>query len=357
MSRRLRILDGDSSDDDRVTIDVVKRRKRGKEKDPSICHELMMDVWIRRAMLVGLHVDALRRLISFGVPPVLFGVMAYIARSRHFNGEDLDYVEFFSGKGMLSQGLADEGWRGIAIDLINEPYLQNLMTPEGLLSAISLIMRLLTALGFNHSGTVCSSWVCRVGKSQTGLSKDTPLGWREQPCVEHANVMVARASLLQLLCVAKLVTLLVEQPSSSIMDHHPRFRQVTRLARWKEVRFSMLSYGAATLKPSKCWGTGPWLPQLAELGRTWVPPEDRKALATSNANGSITGNKDLKDSQTYPRAFGQSIGLCYSHWRRAPNHVIQELATDEQPMDMWEDAELESLASLCGVPTNRYPWE
>ena len=117
MSRRLRILDGDRSDDDRVAIDVVKHRKRGKEKDPSICHELMMDVWVRRAMLVGLHVDALRRLISFCVPPVLFGVMAYIARSRHFNGEDLDCVELFSGKGMLSQGLADEGWRGIAIDL------------------------------------------------------------------------------------------------------------------------------------------------------------------------------------------------------------------------------------------------
>ena len=75
-------------------------------------------------------------------------------------------------------------------------------------------------------------------------------------------------------------------------------------------------------------------------------------------HGSVTSNKDLKDSQTYPRAFGQAIGLCYSQWRRAPNHVIQELAsTVEQAMDMWEDAELESLASLCGVPTDRYPWE
>ena len=159
-------------------------------------------------MLVGLHVDSLRRLLSFGVPPVLLGVMAYIAGSRHLNGEDLDYVEFFSGKGMLSQGLADEGWKGVAIDLIHDTTLQNLMTAEGLLSAFSLIMRLYTALGFNHSGTVCSSWVW-VGRSQTGRTNDNPLGWREQLCVEHANVMVAGASFLQLLGAAKLVTLLV----------------------------------------------------------------------------------------------------------------------------------------------------
>ena len=213
---------------------------------------------------------------------------------------------------MLSQGLADEGWKGVAVDLIHDTTLQNLITDESLLSAISLIMRLYTALGFNHSGTVCSSWVW-VGRSQTGRTKDTPLGWREQPCVEHANVMVARASLLQLLCVAKLVTLLVEQPSESIMDHHPRFRQVTRIALWGAVRFHMLSYGAETLKPSKCWGTGPWLPQLAKPGHTWMPGEDRNTLANNNQDGSVTGNKGVKDSQTYPWAFGQFIGLCYSN--------------------------------------------
>ena len=88
-----------------------------------------------------------------------------------------------------------------------------------------------------------------------------------------------------------------------------------------------------------------------------MPAENGKTLADNNQDGGVTGNKHLKGSQTYPRAFGQSIGLCYSHWRRAPNHVIQELAsTVEQAMDMWEDAELESL-TLCGVPMDRYPWE
>ena len=153
-------------------------------------------------MLVGLHVDALRRLLSFGVPPVLFGVMAYIVRSRSFNGEDLDYVEFFSGMGMLSQGLAGEGWKGISIDLVNDPYVQNMMTAKGLLSAIMLIMRLFTGRGFTHKGTVCSSWVW-MGRSQTGRTREAPLGWRDAPCVEHANVMASRASLLQLLCVSR----------------------------------------------------------------------------------------------------------------------------------------------------------
>ena len=114
---------------------------------------------------------------------------------------------------------------------------------------------------------------------------------------------------------------------------------------------------AETSTPSTCLGTGPQLPQLAELGHTWVPPEARNALAKKHPDGFVSGTKELKESQKYPRAFRQSIGLLYSRWRSAPNHVTQELATDEQPMDMWEDAELEGLASLCGVPMNRYPWE
>ena len=94
---------------------------------------------------------------------------------------------------------------------------------------------------------------------------------------------------------------------------------------------------------------------IAGLGRETLP-EEKKTLAKTNDDGSVTGTKDLKESQTYPEGFGKAIALCYTHWRRAPFHSITELDSHEPPLDMWEDAELEKLAKLCGVPHDRYPW-
>ena len=47
------------------------------------------------------------------------------------------------------------------------------------------------------------------------------------PCVEHANVMVSRTAILMRMASAKMVMSMLEQPGTSLMEHHPRLKSAS----------------------------------------------------------------------------------------------------------------------------------
>lgn len=64
------------------------------------------------------------------------------------------------------------------------------------------------------------------------------------------NILTARALILMLLCAAKGVWFVLEQPSSSIMERLPLFQKFLALKPMFKMSINMADYGGPTLKPT-----------------------------------------------------------------------------------------------------------
>lgn len=89
-------------------------------------------------------------------------------------------------------------------------------------------------------------------RGTSGRSKGKPLGRSFLPSVHAANVMVARVVILLMLCEAKKVWWCVEQPTNSLLEHHPAFQKLLHLrsVRVRRLSTAMGWFGAPTRKPS-----------------------------------------------------------------------------------------------------------
>lgn len=76
------------------------------------------------------------------------------------------------------------------------------------------------------------------------------MGDKTRPSVRLGNVLTARTLLLMLLCAAKGIWFVIEQPHSSLMEHHVLFQKFLRLVSLRKMKIMMADYGAKTLKPT-----------------------------------------------------------------------------------------------------------
>lgn len=60
--------------------------------------------------------------------------------------------------------------------------------------------------------------------------------------------MACRALIICLLCAAKGVWFILEQPHSSVMEYHPVFQSLAKLLRIHRFTMKMLDYGAPSVK-------------------------------------------------------------------------------------------------------------
>ena len=89
-------------------------------------------------------------------------------------------------------------------------------------------------------------------RSSTGRSQGKPLGDESFESVRQANIMVGRVLILMLLCQARQIWWVVEQPVNSLLEHHPLFQQMLHMRSFAVTRFTthMLYFGGRTLKPT-----------------------------------------------------------------------------------------------------------
>lgn len=74
---------------------------------------------------------------------------------------------------------------------------------------------------------VCASWVF-MSRGTTKRCQTYPLGDESVQCVRAGNLMVARVALMIRLLHSKGVVWVLEQPSSSLLMHHPRMQALLR---------------------------------------------------------------------------------------------------------------------------------
>ena len=205
----------------------------------------------------GLSSFTLLTLEQFCVPRIFYFVMAIMHRLDPFWASDPDLVgvEYYSGKGRLTQAFQVLGLRFLPYDINLDSVGNDMITAAGFVVALSLAHRIQIG-GLLWQGTVCSSWIwlARATTSRTWL---LPRGDENVEAVWKGNIMAARSALLMAWSYSRNVNFVVEQPHSSLLWRHPAMRWVATVASetnktWHSVSMFMSRFGAKT--PNRqCW--------------------------------------------------------------------------------------------------------
>jgi len=108
-------------------------------------------------------------------------------------------------------------------DIASDMIYQDICTVRGFLCALGMLLRL-SCRGFLWLGIPCKTWIW-VARRVFMRCPSFPVGDPGNEEVELANLLVSRCVILILLATARGIAWCVEQPLSSVLRHHPRFRQ------------------------------------------------------------------------------------------------------------------------------------
>ena len=359
-------------------MDQKRRRLKGKQPIPAdddddddlqVLNVTLCAMFLMRAYSYGLHPKELKSMLSMGVPIALFNILWVLQNKSASDGYSLDFIEFFSGCGQIRDALLRRGQFCTGFDITDDETFENFISAAGLLCAIEL-MRLLRRYGGCHWATVCSSWVW-ICRSTTKRSMAFPLGI-EPRCraVEAGKIMVSNMAVLLLWALAKKVSWVVEQPGTSLMFEHPRFKQVKDAMRsstdprfqWTTETVYMGAHGANSSKPTMLVASSPWIRglvvPLTEADKLRMGENDEEIVTRDDAGG-ITGGKDLKATQEYPRGYGEAVAKEWMDFNEAPIEVSDsdtdnesEIVYPEATHDLWLDSSLSGVCKLLGVPAH-----
>ena len=133
--------------------------------------------------------------------------------------------------------------------------------------------------------------------------------------------MMSRVVLLVMLASRLAVTVLVEQPGSSLMMRHPRWLQMVdaKLVLMYKLRFFMGAFGSCSLKPTVVYSTSKellcWIENCSASFRC---REFQATIRTTKITRSATGRKQvtglptLKKTQPRPQCVLGCEPLCVS---------------------------------------------
>jgi hypothetical protein len=300
--------------------------------------------------------------------------------------QNLQFVELFSGNGAITRAFKMLRWRGHAHDLCAHSSL-DINGDAGYALALLSVLRCRDH-GNVAMGPVCSSWVWVNRCSSADLSSlcdilplmpwslplmliclgvtfqccsggrdfADPMGYDDRERVAGANQMISRVVVIMLVCVARRLTFVVEQPSGSLMSRHTRWQYVLDnnfITLWQR-SFFMGMFKAATLKPTTCWSNSKALLKFIMLMykawssiTVWHSSVRTTDVVVRPITGrkAVTGNAKLKQTQAYPQEFGNVVALgssiCFATGKTSKE--IIELDQDEA-----DDLQAFQAATLSG---------
>lgn len=156
---------------------------------------------------------------------------------------------------------------------------------------------------------------------------------------------------------------MLEQPRGSLLQYHPRLQWLMSMMRVWRFEFSMLDFGAPTLKPTWVYASDE---RCGDVRQHYVPrrPEPRSMVRRYiDKRGRVVyaGSTDLKRSQAYPEGFGNAVASTYvthaPYFRRRARELHKSAVRAyerEPPLDVqqaggsdpWADAQLGGILQL-----------
>ena len=260
--------------------------------------------------------------------------------------QDRTYAEMFAGDEAWSSGMKLLGYKGISMDARKDAD-HDFLRPVGFLFALWSIMSLHRD-GVFLAAPPCSTWVF-MSRFSTGRHLD--IMGNDSPYIQAQNALVARLVYVLVLCIMRGVWWIVEQPGSSVLFMHPRWKWLVRHYGhlMKTVKLDMGVFNLRFIKDTVLVGTAPY---LENMGRR-LSRDDRLAVrdnghrvATTTDFTDSTGRKrtngnheQLKPTQAYDMGFGCQHALEYQAWMAAhPSSDDGLLATpDDQDSEIGGD--------------------
>ena len=260
-------------------------------------------------------------------------------------------VEMMAGLGHVAASGRRSSLDAETFEILNSPIQENFLCDPGFLYSLYL-QKTLFPKAMVHWDTVCSSWIwaCRAITKRSELN---PMGDTTVEFVIWGNCMVSRMMLCILLTRGKEVVPILEQPLTSVMDGHKRFKAVD----WKQVSTWLGLYGATCAKPTKLFSPDLYLiaPLYRKMGRADKDRFEKEAIPVTYSyykdgrvkTQSFKGN--MKKSQQYPVAYADAVVESFKVWKRsrAPLRDIEQDSSDsdydESSPRSWPEAKLGSL--------------
>ena len=217
------------------------------------------------------------------------------------HGKDtLDHVEESCGHAEITRNVINLGLRAVCHDIKidgSHDYLSGL----GFRNSCESAMRLKPKCNM-HSGTKCSSFVW-IHRHTAGRSKTHILGNIARESVREGNASSLRWAFQSLLGKFIDISNTLEQPMSSVFVHLQWVSRVTELAGSRRIATWLGAFGAAAPKPIKLVSNATWIDEL----RRQKPTHTMQSLATCSGH-SVTGGRNLQESERYPNDFGEAYG-------------------------------------------------
>ena len=250
------------------------------------------------------------RLVIFG-----FTVATILDRSQWGSlPRDLDLAELWAGVGHVALAGRQAGHVTRTFER-NDDLADDLLTPDGFLRAVTLVMRLRPG-GLLGTAPTCSSF----GFANSNKCRRTKMNWAgdvSYDAVQRGNLEAQIAVFLVSLAVARGVHAFLENPAGSLMfsflESLGSLAPLRILLRYQVVprcAYSTEPPGKRYFKPYKFMATGPWINAIAK--KCTCPDSKHTKLMDTDESGGVTGNQHLAQSQAYPLALGQALVSAWS---------------------------------------------
>ncbi|CAJ1447512.1 unnamed protein product [Effrenium voratum] len=219
----------------------------------------------------------------------------------------IQHFETFSGMAAVTRAELQAGRTAIPFDVCNDCVRQDFTSPFGFSNALYWALCLQPGSG-KLTAPICSTWVW-ISRGSTGRSRDRPLGSPERsPAVATANTLVSRLMIILMICSAKGIFWVLEQPQSSLMEWHPDFQKFLKLPGMivHKVSTSMQWFGAPSRKSTLLYSSHKEIEEINSHARK-TPSTSAKqvelAVRYRDSKGvlRVKGGPHLKASQSYPK--------------------------------------------------------
>ncbi len=256
----------------------------------------------------------LRSLLLMGAPLLLRLVCMSVMQTPGLdNRPELDSTEFFAGKKAITLGYRSLGFAAASFELQDDQLWEDFLSPRGFAHAITLVLKTRWG-GALWGAPVCSTlvWINRATSRRSALR---PLGDETRPSVAQGNMMIYRMVVLIIIANARGLWWCIEQPKGSLMDRHPAFQSLMGCTQVFRHCTFMGRFGAETAKPTWVWSNKPWVADIEKHQVASNPRSQKMQLVSKyvdkTGRARVSGNKNLKASQTYPAGFGIAIASVY----------------------------------------------
>ena len=220
-----------------------------------------------RAKLLGITPEHLSLLFSLRLPKAIYAILLFLASNQGINQtHDLNSVEYFAGVKSITRGLKAEGMAAASFELLDDRECKDLNGVNGYVCALQLCRRLVPKRSMTWHAPVCSTWVfMNLGTSKR--SEHRPYGDTSVKSVQEANCMIWRMVYLILFSFGLSAYYFIEQPSSSLLKHHPAMQILKYVGKRMGHHTNMVStwlgmFGAPSPKGIKVWSNAPWVKNL-----------------------------------------------------------------------------------------------